>query len=167
MGRHPSRQQRHHNGTNMLRSLRAFIHSHGLFFFLYKTELSRFLTNVLFGRRKKWNGKIFGPNTKGINRFYSNKHSDHLETAHNFDFIIQPSSLVPNVTSVGLRYSDYQIFLSPWYSMRDEVRLLELPSPVEFEIMIGFGCMKWSGGFLNGAPFCLYREKEIVPQLPK
>jgi hypothetical protein len=151
----------------MLRSLRAFIHSHGLFFFLYKTELSRFLTNVLFGRRKKWNGKIFGPNTKGINRFYSNKHSDHLETAHNFDFIIQPSSLVPNVTSVGLRYSDYQNFLSPWYSMRDEVRLLELPSPVEFEIMIGFGCMKWSGGFLNGAPFCLYREKEIVPQLPK
>ncbi|EEC50300.1 predicted protein [Phaeodactylum tricornutum CCAP 1055/1] len=81
--------------------------------------------------------------------------------------IIMPSSLVPNVTSVGLRYSDYQNFLSPWYSMRDEVRLLELPSPVEFEIMIGFGCMKWSGGFLNGAPFCLYREKEIVPQLPK
>ena len=29
-----------------------------------------------------------------------------------------------------------------------------------YDIIIGLGCMAWSGGMYNAAPFCLYRLKQ-------
>lgn len=46
--------------------------------------------------------------------------------------------------------------LSPWYSMHDELRYI--PIADDYSVLLGFGCMGWSGGIRNAAPFCLYRK---------
>jgi len=44
--------------------------------------------------------------------------------------------------------------------MRDEMRVLRLDL-ADGDVMIGAGCMAWSGGMLNASPFCAYRKSEI------
>jgi hypothetical protein len=114
---------------------------------------SNFMSNVLFGKGRKWNGKAFGAEGKGVNRFYG-RASGSTEKEHSFDFSSQESSRIQSSKpSVSLQYSNYQSTLSLWKTMTDEVRCL----PGDTEVLIGFGAMTWSGGMLNSAPFCLWR----------
>jgi hypothetical protein len=114
---------------------------------------SNFMSNVLFGMGRKWNGKAFGAEGKGMNRFYG-RTSESTEKEHSFDFSSQESSRIQSgKPSVRLQYSNYQSTLSLWKTMTDEVRCL----PGDTEVLIGFGAMTWSGGMLNSAPFCLWR----------
>ena len=46
--------------------------------------------------------------------------------------------------------------------MVDELRVLKLPEDSSVEVMIGMGCMAWSGGMLNASPFCLWRHKDTA-----
>lgn len=88
---------------------------------------------------------------------------------HPFDISINPSSVQQNKQSVVIRYGQYQSIVSLWKTMVDEIRILPLsvildettlPSAAtDIEVMIGLGCMKWSGGMLNASPFCLYRRR--------
>lgn len=110
---------------------------------------SKFMSNILFGRGRPWNGKMFGPGGKGMNRFRG-KYNGAMRMEHSFDFSIQESKIKSGTTSVVLDYSKYQFPLSLWHTMKDEVRCLPCG------VLIGFGCMAWSGGMMNAAPFCLY-----------
>jgi hypothetical protein len=110
---------------------------------------SQFMSNVLFGKGRRWNGKFFGSGGKGINRFCG-KQNGLIDKEHSFDFSIQESKIKRGTSSACLNYSNYQFPLSFWRTMTDEVRCL--PG----DILIGFGAMAWSGGMLNAAPFCLY-----------
>ncbi len=113
---------------------------------------SKFMSNILFGKGRPWNGKFFGPEGKGINRFRG-KYNGVIEMEHSFDFSIQESRIKSGTSSVFLDYSKYQFPLSPWRTMKDEVRCLPCG------VLIGFGSMAWSGGMMNSAPFCLYPAK--------
>jgi hypothetical protein len=77
-----------------------------------------------------------------------------------------------------LDYNRYQPWYSPWRTMTDEIRVVRLssPSPSSFlgvapgdgegsdgTVLLGWGCMKWSGGILNASPFCLYRTSSSPP----
>jgi len=117
---------------------------------------SKFISNTLFGKGSRWNGKYFGSEGKGTNRFIG-KRATHM--MHEFDFVLQESKIQKGTQSVCLKYSKYQFPLSPWHTMTDEVRCL--PG----NVLIGFGAMAWSGGMLNSAPFCLYpaTEKDAPP----
>ena len=132
------------------------------------TLVSKIMTNGLFGFGRKWNGKEFMLDSKGTNRFIvkgisndgSGKHHSSIDTAHDFDYSIT-DSVVDNkqetTTSssvVRLKYSNYHRTLSLWSTMADEVRFIPAGDK---QVLIGFGCMEWSGGMLNGAPFCLWR----------
>lgn len=112
---------------------------------------SKFMSNVLFGKGRRWNGKFFGAGGNGINRFCG-KHNGLIDKEHSFDFSIQNSKIKPDTSSVCLDYSNLQFPLSLWRTMTDEVRCLPAG-----DVLIGFGAMAWSGGMLNSAPFCLYR----------
>jgi hypothetical protein len=56
-----------------------------------------------------------------------------------------------------LTYRRHQPWYSPWRTMTDELRLLRT-SPSSPTVLLGWGCMAWSGGTLNASPFCLYRK---------
>lgn len=111
---------------------------------------SEFMSNVLFGKGRRWNGKSFGPGGKGINRFQATENG-LVATEHSFDYGKGPSSIKSGTSSIILNYSKYQSRLSLWRTMTDEVRVL--PGA---DVLIGFGAMQWSGGMLNSAPFCLF-----------
>lgn len=106
----------------------------------------------------------------GENRF-SDKNMNSktiLHQQHPFDYFISESKLKGR--GILLDYSRYQGILSPWKSMKDEVRILRRLRNVisekdncdnndveEITILLGVGSMAWSGGFLNCQPFCLVR----------
>lgn len=115
---------------------------------------SKFMSNILFGKGRRWNGKSFEACGSGINRF-STGEKDDVDKAHEFDLEIQESRIKGGTSSIYLDYSNYQSPLSPWRTMTDEVRCL--PSG---DVLLGFGAMAWSGGMLNAAPFCLYPSSE-------
>jgi hypothetical protein len=116
------------------------------------TMSSTIMTHVLFSMGRRWNGKAFAPEGKGINRFLSKK-GDATDSEHSFDISIQKSIIQCGKESVMLQYTNYQTPVSLWRTMVDEVRFL----PGSTEVLIGFGSMAWSGGMLNSAPFCLWR----------
>jgi len=73
--------------------------------------------------------------------------------------------------SMCLNYSNYRSTpLSLWYTMKDEVRFVNVPMPIptipgqqkqqQQSILIGLGSMLWSGGKLNCSPFLLWRVAE-------
>ena len=126
---------------------------------LVLTTVTNFITNTLFGMGRKWNGKAFYEENKGINRFHAKADSSSIQTEHRFDFSIAPSRLDPKSSSVILIYNKYQNLFSPWKAMVDELRVLKLPQDSSVEVMICMGCMGWSGGMLNASPFCLWRPK--------
>ena len=138
---------------------------------------SEILTNQLFGgnllpwrllgegRKKKgrWNGKAFGrPSSskgagKGINRFSTTAGSTFLR--HAFDYEITESQVLQKSNEKALRldYAKYQGSpLSLWWSMHDEVRVVDVDQ--NQIVMIGMGWMGWSGGALNCSPFLLERS---------
>jgi hypothetical protein len=49
--------------------------------------------------------------------------------------------------------------------MRDELRILCLGDNTE--ILLGLGCMKWSGGMLNASPFVLTKVETKQKQTSK
>jgi len=133
------------------------------------TSVGDLLTNQLFSMGRTWNGKSFlGRETSvGENRFRPRLRSDDLEKIereHKFQYSLEPSRLNANSPSLTLKYSKYQGKLSLWNSMRDELRVLRLPQQEGKKgggIMIGMGCMAWSGAFwrdgmMNCSPFCLW-----------
>lgn len=136
---------------------------------LLMTKVSEFLTNALFGRKfDKWNGKSFrAGESGGINRFLprsnSNDRSNNdVQYEHKFDCRVEASKLDTSGKALVLQYANHQNRLSPWHSMRDEVRVLPIKGRKNGGVLLGLGCMKWSGayvrdGMLNSAPFCLYR----------
>jgi len=132
---------------------------------------SKFMSNILFGKGRRWNGKSFDLEGKGINRFAvgstmtmtttttttnDNKSEEEgeVEVEHIFDYTIGDSRILTGTPSIILNYSKYQGYLSLWRTMTDEVR--SIPGS---EVFIGFGAMAWSGGMLNSAPFCLFPAK--------
>ncbi|KAL7576299.1 hypothetical protein ACA910_018122 [Epithemia clementina (nom. ined.)] len=137
------------------------------------TQVTSFITNQLFGRGMPWNGKAFDRSSrKGINRFVSRKEGNGetvVLKCHEFGFSQEPSRLLMSVgpdesaltgsSCVALTYSPYHPGLSLWKSMRDELRLVPLPSSSNVQILIGLGYMAWSGGIRNASPFCLWRTK--------
>jgi hypothetical protein len=78
---------------------------------------------------------------------------------HSFDFELAQSRFRPEQVSILVTYKENRGFLSPWKSMVDELRILPCQSGTH-DILIGMGCMGWSGGVLNSSPFCLYRRKK-------
>ena len=89
------------------------------------------------------------------------------ETEHEFDFSILLSRVLKGADSLGLSYRAYQITLSLWWEMRDELRILRgFDRKKDSEILIGFGSMSWSGGHLNSAPFCLIKVIMIFRFFP-
>jgi hypothetical protein len=159
-----------------------------------QTRVTQFITNRLFGKGRRWNGKSFAigsnatstTNKIGWNRFEAfsqfrtkfNPKKDRpasetvvlkTEKEHCFDYDYGNSLLSPYDQCVIIRYSGYQGCFSLWKSMLDEVRMLPTvlkvdPNPsknskaVDYEVLLGIGSMTWSGGALNGSPFCLYRR---------
>ena len=99
---------------------------------------------------------------RGINRFHSKAASGTTENEHSFDSCIQPSRLNDNIDDsnsvVALTYSNYQAPLSLWKTMMDELRVVPMAEGSDGQVLIGLGCMAWSGGMLNASPFCLWRE---------
>lgn len=150
--------------------------------------VSTSITNGLFGgiglpwrllgesskAKGRWNGKAFsGPSAsgtggKGVNRFESKATSSCFQR-HAFDYNIVKSKILTGDESLSLRldYSNYQSLpISLWASMRDELRVVELPpnargngDNTEVPILIGMGWMGWSGGPLNCSPFLLERSR--------
>lgn len=120
--------------------------------------MTRFLTNVLFGKGRKWNGKAFRANKRGVNRFHS-KQINGTDYQHEFDYSLEPSRIgTSHRSSISLCYSKYQFPLSLWHSMRDELKCVPVGNGDEkVQVLIGFGSMSWSGGKLNASPFCLWR----------
>jgi hypothetical protein len=70
------------------------------------TQVTNFLTNGLFGKGRKWNGKLFdGHDGRGRNRFFSSSkttneqihpvssESTTIDTEHTFDLSVAPSRL--------------------------------------------------------------------------
>ena len=127
------------------------------------TSISQQITNNLFGNRNSWNGKRFNSNGVGINRFQKRNDDDDdkkLMYNHNFDWKVKESAFFDGET-LSLDYSNYQSTLSPWKSMKDEVRVLGKTKDGKL-IMIGMGSMAWSGGMLNASPFCLFAKDESI-----
>ena len=118
------------------------------------TAVSSLLTNRLFGRGRTWNGKAFREGGQGINRFYGN--IAPCEEEHVFDYALQSSKLQPGTESIVLDYSPYQSPFSLWKTMQDEVRVVPC---LDGDVLVGFGCMSWSGGMLNSSPFVLHKAK--------
>jgi hypothetical protein len=134
---------------------------------LVLTSVSTFITNKLFGKNTKWNGKEFRfKNDKyvGINRFILNENNGEspMKKVHNFDYSIS-SSIFGN-SSIRLEYARHQGLTSLWKAMVDEVRVIKVPiideaneGEKKFDlILLGAGSMAWSGGMYNCQPFCLH-----------
>mmetsp|Transcript_10212 Transcript_10212/g.24544 ORF Transcript_10212/g.24544 Transcript_10212/m.24544 type:complete len:322 (+) Transcript_10212:29-994(+) len=162
-------------------------------------------------QRRRWIGKQFSSQpTKltsetdftstesriGMNRFrrFDDVGNDNLEcddinfffNQHQFDYWIEDSKIQPGTKSLILKYNRYQSlsFLSPWHTMRDEIRILpeSLLRSIQTlgeekgggdsgsttnitgtttDVLLGMGSMAWSGGALNSAPFCLIRSTKL------
>jgi len=137
------------------------------------TAVSGFITNYLLGRNHGlWNGKSFGLNGIGVNRFLSTQQPKNVDSSneplaveneHHFDFKISPSERFEG-KAVSIIYEKYQPMLSPWKSMKDEVRILRRRSKRRSRegILLGLGSMGWSGSFWNSAPFCLVEVKKDI-----
>ena len=123
------------------------------------TKVSSIITNGLFGMGRTWNGKSFGSESKGMNRFFGRRKDNDantriIETEHGFEYTIQQSKILPTgQESIQLKYSKYHLPISMFYTMMDELRLV----PGHDDVLIGMGCMGWSGGMLNCQPFCLWK----------
>ena len=122
------------------------------------TKITEIITNGLFGRGRQWNGKSFGEKSTGINRFRSKELGSTTETEHMFRYDIGPSTLHPDKESIRLDYGNFQSPWSLWKTMKDEVRVAAVNDDGNL-VLIGMGCMAWSGGFWNASPFCLYTRK--------
>jgi len=127
-------------------------------------------------KRGMWNGKTFSsskPSTttikgKGINRFVMSSSIDNRETnekenstnnsnsnnnnnifkRHEFDYSIEDSKLLPGTKSLQLKYANYQLPISLWYTMMDELRVIAIPGSTSTSstmILIGMGWMGWDG----------------------
>jgi hypothetical protein len=139
------------------------------------TAVSNIMTHRLFGGGMRWNGKQFSSyraknGGNGVNRFVTATDSSTttttteqsispkkiVEKRHEFDYEIQDSKLYPGSQSIRLRYDHHHVRLSPWHTMNDELRLVRVG---EMDALVGMGCMAWSGGMLNAAPFCLWRAE--------
>jgi hypothetical protein len=126
------------------------------------TSVSNIMTHLLFGKGHRWNGKVFSPSSRGWNRFvapknrFSEKNGERQVDCgrRSFQYSLQESRIQPGTKSVQLEYSKYHSPFSLWHTMMDEVRLV----PGVPDVLIGMGCMGWSGGMLNAAPFCLWRS---------
>lgn len=104
----------------------------------------------------------------------SSSNDNHHYERHLFDYSQSTSRLQPHKQSIILDYQRYQHFLSPWKTMKDEIRVLKpttsnrrrnmkiMRRDIQEEpaIMIGFGSMGWSGGKWNCQPFCLIQVME-------
>lgn len=105
------------------------------------TSVTKFLTNRLFGRGRKWNGKAFLNDTTGKNRFYSSSTTDEttsssssssekttttIEMEHEFEYSIRPSYLSDQTNVIGLDYTKSQSRISLWKSMVDEIRIVDV-----------------------------------------
>ena len=113
------------------------------------------ITHKLFGRGRQWQGKVIRDDETGINRFLG-AHGV-IETTHSFQYQIGESKLDGN-PSLKHDYAPFHRFvLSPWSSMRDELRWVKCTSG---KVMIGIGYFGWSGGVLNSSPFLLYTLSE-------
>lgn len=136
------------------------------------TSVSNFITNQLFGINYSggWFGKTFEINKNtastgiGENRFLSQTDGDsnkNIQNAHKFEYYKSKSKLKGN--GILLDYSRHQNMLSPWKTMKDEIRVLrrsDINGKNDITILLGVGSMAWSGGFLNCQPFCLICSKE-------
>lgn len=123
------------------------------------TRISNLMTHQLFafGLNRRWAGKCFERNAEiGSNRFFNEKKRHH-DTKISFDVSVEESFLQADTPSIRLTYSKYQPPVSLWKTMIDEVRFV----PGTNDVLIGFGSMAWSGGFANGAPFCLRRIRKL------
>lgn len=122
---------------------------------------SKLMSNVLFGKGRRWNGKTFGSKGRGINRFHHRGETGAVKE-HSFNYAIKESEIDSSrKSSICLDYSQYQSAFSLWRTMKDEVRCLP-----QGGVLIGFGSMAWSGGFLNAAPFCLSPVDDNHPPPP-
>jgi hypothetical protein len=144
-----------------------------LLLLLAQTRVTRFITNRLFGKGRRWNGKRFNVETlDGINRFeaFSQK-KDRVdpkkvtvtlktETNHAFDWGVDRSPLSADKKSIVLNYERHQKNWSLWKHMTDELRMLPVDANGQYDILLGLGSMRWSGGALNCSPFCLYRLRK-------
>ena len=94
----------------------------------------------------------------GCNIFV-NRETGTTDNEHLFQYTLCPSRFLNDGSkSILLKYSEYQGLFSLWKTMEDEVRILKPPTKGCDVILIGLGSMGWSGGFWNGAPFCLVRN---------
>mmetsp|Transcript_11311 Transcript_11311/g.14891 ORF Transcript_11311/g.14891 Transcript_11311/m.14891 type:complete len:247 (+) Transcript_11311:25-765(+) len=128
------------------------------------TNVASFMTEKLFSKGRLFLGKSFSTQSrKGINLF---QNSGEEMQYHEFDFNLEESRLLPKdvppsaftgSSCIALDYTAHQPILSLWKSMRDEVRPVPLPDSAGYQLMVGIGCMAWSGGLRNGTPFCLWR----------
>lgn len=137
-----------------------------------------FFTHQLFGgkllpwrlmgeasnKKGRWNGKAFGKPTSrtggtGSNRFSSIKTNSNF-LRHTFDYDISDSQILQGGRALRLDYWRYQSLpISLWWSMHDELRVVDAPSDDQKIVLIGMGWMGWSGGALNCSPFLLERSR--------
>lgn len=121
----------------------------------------------------------------GVNRFLSSSSSSedndtnsspnpsqYYYTQHQFVYSIKASKL-DGRPSIVLDYSKRNSWLSPWKTMVDELREVEVivtddddkknfmkkRKSKKISVLLGMGSIGWSGGLLNCAPFILVREK--------
>ena len=130
------------------------------------TQVASFMTNQLFSKGHTFLGKSFNCKSgMGINMF--TKETGDNTQFHEFDFSVEHSRMLPSddtasfltgTDCIALKYGQYQPIFSPWKTMRDELRTVPLPEDSSCQLMIGMGCMAWSGGLKNGTPFCLWRK---------
>lgn len=137
------------------------------------TFVSSFLTNRLFGRNRSWIGKSFEDHhhdstttaattttSVGRNRFVVPRDDDDQDVVvkrHSFDYEIASSALDAR-PCLRLTYAPYQKLSSPWKTMVDELRIVEVfddETKSTTPILLGMGSMAWSGGVWNAAPFLL------------
>jgi hypothetical protein len=173
------------------------------------TRVVTFITNQLFGKGRRWNGKTFDTSTGcGHNRFVrlqsstiqaprgggtkTNTTTDSVvlvvartEDDQPFQFSLCESRLgtgpavvldyarVAQALQLQPRSAFNRPWWSPWKYMVDEIRvvpcnasgtawnrtLMDDPSN-DWDVLLGWGAMGWSGGRLNASPFCLYRRRQ-------
>lgn len=124
------------------------------------------MTHSLFaaGTQSLWNGKRF-ETFKGENRFkVTDQDATTINYDHSFDYGLETSRIFPESQSVVLQYNKYQKISQGgwrsllWKSMCDELRVIECTNG-DF-VLLGLGCMAWSGGMMNASPFCLFRADD-------
>mmetsp|Transcript_30604 Transcript_30604/g.46964 ORF Transcript_30604/g.46964 Transcript_30604/m.46964 type:complete len:251 (+) Transcript_30604:151-903(+) len=128
------------------------------------TWISNFMTHQLFSKGpRRWDGKSFGKDNKGTNLFRTYE-GGNIEREHRIDYTVEPSFYGSDKDAISVKYKNYQDIFSLWRTMGDEVKILRTDF-TDGEVLLGMGCMGWSGGFLNGSPFCLYRKEPLETSL--